>query len=229
VLALVLREFPASEADAADGDSPAETATSPGLVATAAPATSLGRLFVPAIRYENGYARHYDEQCSATIVSLVAAETSHLLLSAWHCLEDYRDLSRAIVFETTNGARYDVHLLASGGGMHSDWALLQLPVALPYPLTMGADAAARRATLAGFPHGEALVVGRECAITGRDGRDWRTDCVLLPGASGGAALSTAARPAYLGVISRGDRKTQSIFVPVERFIDHIRSHFSVTD
>jgi hypothetical protein len=188
---------------------------------------SMGRLFVPAIRYENGYARHYDEQCSATLVGAQRGETSKLLLSAWHCLEDYRDLSRPIIFESLRGIRHPVHLLASGGGMDSDWALLRLPVALPAPAAIDVvpDSAPRRATLAGFPQGEDLVLGHGCAFTGLAGRDQRTDCVLQRGASGGAAFSDSPEPTYLGVISRGDGETQSIFVPVARFIDRIRIHF----
>ena len=192
----------------------------------------IGRLLVPAIRYRDGYARHYDEQCSATLVADAPQRESTLLLSAWHCIEDYRDLSRDLVFVAGDGRHYPVTVVASGGGMRSDWLLLRLAEALPGPLPLGA--VDRRSTpaliLAGYPRSasvaSALALRTACTITGADGADLSSDCVLTRGASGGAAIDVSGAPRYLGVISRGDGQSQSIFVPVGRFYEHVRGHLA---
>ena len=191
-------------------------------------ARSIGQLFVPAIRYEQGYARHYDEHCSATLVAHGHRPASRLVLSAWHCLEDHRDLSRPVLFQTADGQRIAAQLMASGGAMHADWALLRLSRALPAPLPVQAAGvtASDPLRMAGFPRHAAprvLTFASGCRVTGEDGADLRTDCVLQKGASGGATLTDSATPALIGVISRGDGVTQSIFVPVARFYRRIRS------
>lgn len=192
-------------------------------------ALSIGQLFVPAIRYENGRARHYDERCSATLVAHGRRPTSRLVLSAWHCLEDHRDLSRPVLFQTADGQQLTAQLIASGGAMHADWALLRLPRALPAPMPVLPRGGTVSGTLrmAGFPRhtaSGALKLASGCRVTGEDGPDLRTDCILQKGASGGATLTDDATPAFIGVISRGDGVTQSIFVPVARFYSRIRSY-----
>ncbi len=193
---------------------------------------SVGRLHVPAIRYRDGYARHYDEQCSAALIHERGREVSPFIVSAWHCIEHYRDLSRSLVFEAESGQRYAARLLASGGSMHSDWALLRLPTPLPAPLGLelspGGEEPGER-TLAGYPHDSGLTAEDNCRIIGRDGADVRTDCVLQQGASGGAVIDGGTTPRYLGVISRGDGETQSIYVPVERFLGRIQKYMTTSD
>jgi len=190
---------------------------------------SVGRLHVPAIRYEEGRARHFDEQCSATLVSLGEQPRSKLLLSAWHCLEDYVDLSRPITFEVPKGERVEVRPLASGGSMHSDWVLLRLPRDLPDPLPLAeaVEDLTAPVRLAGYPRDAETLRMQDCRNTGRDGRDQRTGCVARRGASGGAVVSLPANggPRFIGVISRGDGVSQSIYVPVERILPRIRSFF----
>jgi hypothetical protein len=191
------------------------------------PALSIGQLIVPAIRYEKGYARHYEEQCSATLVADGQRPASRLLLSAWHCLEDHRDLSRPVLYQTGDGERLAAQVLASGGAMHADWVLLRLPRALPDPLPLlgGDGAVSGPLRMAGFPRDtapRALTLSAGCRVTGEDGADLRTDCVLQKGASGGATLTADTPVALVGVISRGDGVTQSIFVPVARFYPRIR-------
>jgi len=187
--------------------------------------SSVGRLQVPAQRFSEGYARHYDERCSATLVSTdPRAVRSDLILSAWHCLEDYRDLSRPVVFEAASGHRVQARLLASGGGMHSDWALLRLATPLARPAHLGSEYeyAGRSLMMAGYPlqslnAEKQLTTASGCRVTGVAGHDLRSDCVLQKGASGGGVFSATAGGAYLGVISRGDGASQSIFVPASRF------------
>jgi len=202
----------------------APTSAEPGRLAL-----SIGQLFVPAIRYENGHARHYDERCSATLVAHGQRPTSRLVLSAWHCLEDHRDLSRPVLFQTSGGQQLTAQLIASGGAMHADWALLRLPRPLPAPMPVlrGGGTVSGALQMAGFPRYAtpgALKLASGCRVTGEDGADLRTDCVLQKGASGGATLTDGATPAFIGVISRGDGVTQSIFVPVARFYSRIRSY-----
>lgn len=217
VLCVCLQHAAAREFAAAAGSEPGPLAL------------SIGQLFVPAIRYEKGYARHYDEQCSATLIAQGRRSASRLVLSAWHCIEDHRDLSRPVLFQTADGQRHIARLVASGGAMHADWALLRLPRALPAPLPVlsGGPAASGPLRMAGFPRRTAprvLTLASGCRVTGEDGADLRTDCVLQKGASGGAALTDSATPALIGVISRGDGVTQSIFVPVARFYTRIRPY-----
>lgn len=211
-----------------------------------APIPGLGRLLVPAVRYENGYPVHYDERCSATVVAPAGHTASTLIISAWHCLEDYRDLSRALLFESRREGVARAFPVVSGGSMHSDWALLRVdrPLSEFLPLPESPAVGLHRAALppvdpsadqrpallmAGFPRragrpGAGPLV-RRCTILGRDGADLRGDCILHKGASGGAVLSGEREPAYLGVISRGDGESQSIFVPVARFLERIRPYF----
>ena len=210
-----------------------------------APIPGLGRLLVSAVRYENGYPVHYDERCSATVVAPAGHTASTLIISAWHCLEDYRDLSRALRFESPREGVARAFPVVSGGSMHSDWALLRVdrPLSEFLPLPESPAVGLHRAAvqpvdpsaterpallMAGFPRGGGPGAGplvRRCTILGRDGADLRGDCILHKGASGGAVLSGEREPAYLGVISRGDGESQSIFVPVARFLERIRPYF----
>ena len=197
---------------------------------------SVGRLLVPAIRYRNGYAQHFDEQCSGTLVQPSAgAARSDLVLSAWHCVEHYRDTSRPLLFVSAAGQQRHARLLASGGSMFSDWVLLRLESALPDPvaIALGGNSAQQRLLMAGYPRGEQgekrpLQRAVDCRVTGRDQNDQRSDCVLNKGASGGAVFS-ARDLSLLGVISRGDGVSQSIFVPVSRFQSRIRAYLAFPD
>jgi len=197
---------------------------------------SVGRLLVPAIRFRNGYAQHFDEQCSGTLVQPSAgAALSDLVLSAWHCLEHYRDTSRPLLFVSAAGQQRHARMLTSGGSMFSDWVLLRLESALPHPVAISLDGntAQQRLVMAGYPRveqGEKRPLQRavDCRITGRDHNDQRSDCVLNKGASGGAVFS-ASDLSLLGVISRGDGVSQSIFVPVSRFQSRIRAYLAFPD
>ncbi|WP_439106341.1 trypsin-like serine peptidase [Congregibacter sp.] len=193
---------------------------------------SVGKLHVPGQRYENGYARHYDEDCSATLVSdREHAPSSSLIVSAWHCLEFYRDISKPLTFETSRGDTRKAQLISSGGGMHSDWALLRLDAPLPSPVVLAdhKDQAAEALLMAGFPRRTSsqtkiLETASNCSVTGSDGRDTRSNCVLQKGASGGAVFSRGTESQYLGVISRGDGESQSIYVPLSRFRANINAY-----
>lgn len=199
---------------------------------------TVGRLLVPNVRYENGYARHFDERCSATLVSLRAnAPQSRFILSAWHCVEHYRDLSRTLMFKKPGAAARNARIIASGGNMQNDWALLRLDKPLTNPMFihdtgMRLQDATPDLVMAGFPRDQpeavspVLVSG--CTNTGVAGDDLRSSCVIARGASGGAVFAKSDTPdgdlVMVGIISRGDSETVSIYVPVARFRSRLISY-----
>ncbi|MFT4769515.1 MAG: hypothetical protein ACI8RN_002660 [Glaciecola sp.] len=193
---------------------------------------SVGKLHVPGQRYENGYARHYDESCSATLITdNVQAESSALIISAWHCMEFYRDTSKPLTFETMSGELRNANLITSGGSMYSDWALLRLNAPLPFPAVLNSanNEAATTLIMAGYPRSTSpqirlIPTVSDCLVTGFDGADARSDCVLQRGASGGAVFSGSNDYRYLGVISRGDGESQSVYVPLARFRANISAY-----
>lgn len=193
---------------------------------------SVGKLLVPGQRYENGYTRHYDESCSATLITKDPhALSSNLVVSAWHCLEFYHDTSKAVSFEASGGETRGATLVASGGGMHSDWALLRLSAPLPSPAILNdySDGDIESLMMAGYPRQDSnkpktLETASDCQVTGIDGADVRSNCVLKKGASGGGVFADQRGHRYLGVISRGDGESQSIFVPLARFREKIDMH-----
>lgn len=211
---------------------------------------SVGRLLVPGVRYRQGHAEHFDERCSATLVSNRRDEArSDLILSAWHCIEHYRDLSRRLVYESSQGIRKEARILASGEGMHADWLLLRLAEPMIHPTYIGLgpstskdqskigaprrNAALQPLMMAGYPRAagtdlRVLETAVGCMGTGRDGLDISSNCVLQKGASGGAVFAFGGAYAFLGVVSRGDGESQSIYVPLERFRRQIRPFFKHT-
>ena len=204
--------------------------------ATASLATSpephppVGRLLIPSVRLEGGYRRHINEHCSATQVGRSAGQPSQWILTAWHCLEYYRDFSRPIVFETRAGQRLQARRVISGGDMNADWALLKLERALPNAVELGTAPIPRDTPLlmAGYSRNRqpaaapSLSWDSDCRVLGPDGADIQSDCHARRGASGGGVFRRdASGGAYLGVISRGDSEALSVFVPVTRFLDRV--------
>jgi len=197
---------------------------------------AVGRLQVPGSRIEQGWHRHYREDCSATLVSRGAAGRADVIVTAWHCLEHYRDLARPITFTLRSGEpgeqAYEAHRLADGGGMHADWAILRLtrpvpaPVAAPLGVDPGPADTARPISMVGYPgpttgivDGPRLAWDPRCRITDGSGATHESDCIAFKGASGGAVvqLSQDGVPRLTGVISSGDQAGLSRFVPVEGF------------
>ncbi|MFK7975606.1 MAG: serine protease [Halioglobus sp.] len=115
---------------------------------------AIGQLKVPSSRLENGRRKHFYEDCSATLIrenSANAANASntdaHHVLTAWHCLEHYHDLSRAIVFTLPHrkgeAIKRSATIIADGGSMAADWALLRLTSSISsedaQPLSLNMD------------------------------------------------------------------------------------------
>lgn len=197
---------------------------------------AVGKLDVPGSRYRDGRRSHYREDCSGTLLTSGPGRPADTVLTAWHCLEYYDDLSRAIVFTLLPGSRQPIsreaYRVADGGGMHADWALLKLHQPIATTDVEGLQAHPGRAdaglpiTMAGFSgdaglgaDGNILTYHSECRITRQDHRESESDCEAHKGASGGAVIQLSAdgRVQLSGVISRGDSQSLSIYVPVVGF------------
>lgn len=198
--------------------------------------SAVGKLTVPGGRYRNGRRSHNREDCSGTLLASANGRRADLVLTAWHCLEYYDDLSRAIIFtllpDSAQPIPLEAYRVADGGGMHADWALLKLyrPVDANevqglLPHLERADVT-RPITMAGYSGDEGLGAGgtaltyhSECRITQQELRESESDCQAYKGASGGAVvqLSTQGEARVSGVISRGDSESVSIYVPVAGF------------
>ena len=59
---------------------------------------------------------------------------------------------------------------------------------------------------------------------GTAGKDLQGSCALNVGASGGGVFLRGEGRVYLGVISRGDGESRSIFVPLGRFERELRPY-----
>jgi hypothetical protein len=196
----------------------------------------VGKLRVPGSVYRDGDYEHLQEDCSASLVSRRPDRKADTIITAWHCLENYNDLSRPIVFTlptATRGAlQREAYRVADGGGMHADWAILRLrlPVApgdaralLIHP---GRADPHRAIAMAGFSRdrgkgggGDRLTFDPACRITNQRGLVSDSDCLAFKGASGGAVvqLSPTGMPRLSGVVSEGDGAGLSTFVPVTAF------------
>lgn len=194
---------------------------------------SVGRLLVPGRRIEDGRERHYRESCSATLLTPSEGMQASLILTAWHCLEYHTDLTDDIVFiiESSSGQhlRRSAKALSSGGGMHADWSIMRLREPIPTDRVSTAslsrtagDDIGSRVVMAGFSRdetlgdsGKVLTFHRDCQVLAQSDRDMATDCLAYRGASGGGVFSSDGGR-LLGVISRGDGRENSIFVPASR-------------
>lgn len=204
---------------------------------------AVGKLRVPGSRYKEGRRKHYLEDCSGTLIASSGGRRADTVLTAWHCLEFYDDLSKPIVFTlrpgTSQAVSREAHRIADGGGMHADWALLKLYPAidseqvgalLPHPDR--ADSS-RPITMAGFSgdeitgaRGAHLTYHSSCHITRQGQGETESDCEAYKGASGGAVvqLSESGKPQLSGVISRGNSENLSIFVPLSRLRGPLKLH-----
>ena len=190
---------------------------------------AVGKLSVPGYDHVDGRRRFREENCSA---SLVAPST---ILTAWHCLEHYTDLSRDPQFSLLHGSgtvTVAATRLADGGGMEADWALLRLarPIRSVGPLPVGSAAMpdGARVLLAGYARDRGLGEGGErltwqagCRLTDHKPGRVGTDCVTYKGASGGPVLLDGR---VVGVISAGDGQQRTYFAPSTRFVSPFRLH-----
>ncbi|MFC1578763.1 trypsin-like serine peptidase [Pseudomonadota bacterium] len=204
---------------------------------------AVGKLQVPGSRYSAGRRTHLQENCSATLVVSAAARSADTIITAWHCLADYSDLSKPITFtlspDLPGTAQRQAYRLADGGGMHADWAILRLfrPVAVQEAQALavhhGRADTGRDITMAGYSRdtgkgaaGSRLTFDRNCRITAQAPEASQSNCIAHKGASGGAVVQLSAEqlPLYSGVISEGNGAGLSTFVPVASFRDELARH-----
>jgi hypothetical protein len=202
---------------------------------------AIGKLDVPGQKWENADRHHLNEHCTATLVGNGGPQPGRYILTAWHCVEYYRDLSQAIIFTLpAAGIEREARLVASGGGMHADWALLRLllPVAaesvLPFmALTAATENAQSGLTMAGYSSdntlglsGSVLTYDPDCTVITRESSAITTNCTAYKGASGGPVVGhfKNAPPRLLGVISAGDSRTRSLYAPSSLFASALRQY-----
>ncbi len=202
---------------------------------------AVGKLTVPGSNYVKGRLRHHQEDCSATLVTTRTANSADTIVTAWHCLESYRDLSKPVVFtalaHTPQQIVRQAYRVADGGGMYADWAVLRLDRPIPsrlvnaLPLYPGQADPINRIVMAGYSRDEGLGAGGTnlsfdpaCRITGQQGRTSTTNCIAHKGASGGAVvqISASGKAMLCGVVSQGNGVGLSTFVPTETFRTRIR-------
>jgi hypothetical protein len=204
---------------------------------------AVGKLQVPGDKYHDGRRSHYREDCSATLVARHSGTRADTIITAWHCLEFYNDLSRPITFTLLPGPQgkiaSEAYRLADGGGMHADWAILRLYKAIPArqvaALAIHPDRAdpGRPITMAGYSrdsgmgnNGEHLTFDPACTITHQAPGVSDSNCTAHKGSSGGPVIQVSSRgePRVCGVISQGDGVGLSTFVPVSGFRNAINLH-----
>ena len=205
--------------------------------------SALVRLEIPVIRPVGGRLRHFTEHCSATTIT---PGPNTLLLSAWHCFEDYAATQGPIRLFAQHSPEtpLPLRLIVSGGSMSADWAILApltstfggawIPLS-PDPVQRGA-----RVIAAGFaptndsnkteeyaetPASRTLMYDPDCLVIAATGRPAQSDCVAKKGASGGAILGRTASGSVrvIGVISAGDGASVSYFHPTEGLVTRVRS------
>jgi hypothetical protein len=205
--------------------------------------SAMVRLEIPVIRSVEGRMRHFTDHCSATTIT---PGPDTLLLSAWHCFEDYAATQGPIQLFTQHSpdTPLPVRLIVSGGSMSADWAILTpltgTAVGAWIPLSPDPAQSGTRVIAAGFapttdsvrteeteerPSSRGLMYDPDCRVIATTGRPPRTDCVAKKGASGGAILRRTASGSVrvVGVISAGDGASVSYFHPTDGLLTRIRS------
>ena len=188
------------------------------------------KIQVPIVRRIEGYPRHFLERCSATIVS---PGPKPLLISARHCFDGHEALGSPATLLTDSGP-IALELLASGGSMQQDWAVLRVTVGwTPHAWIPIAPARAKqgsRISAAGFSRWSeadfnttenleerSLNIDPDCRVTAAGAPPLASSCVIQRGASGGAILGRTQSGGLrvFGIISAGDSETVSYFYPTD--------------
>ena len=199
---------------------------------------AVGKLQVPGIKYSQGYPSNHHENCSATLITrssngVPSSAVADTIVTAWHCLEFYSDLSKTITFTLLHGTQSSFSSaavrVADGGSMQADWAVLRLLQPVPATeiaalalLPIKADPL-KPISMAGYSRNnpqQRLSYDIDCGITSQpDKGSSASNCNALKGSSGGAViqLSSAGNAMLTGVISQGDSQNLSLFVPVDAF------------
>lgn len=204
---------------------------------------AVGKLLIPGSSYSDGIRTYLVENCSATLVTSKPDRGADTIITAWHCLENYRDLSKQIIFTLPASASgsldREVYRLADGGGMHADWAVLRLRQPIPpgevtaLLLHSGRADPDQAISMAGYSRdegkgegGDRLTFDPVCRITAQGPVISDSDCLAHKGASGGAVvqLSAAGTAQFSGVVSEGNGTGLSTFVPIAVFRSTVNRH-----
>ena len=186
---------------------------------------NVANIEVPAIKIEQGRARHYKEYCSGTLLTSSNTLPTRFVISAWHCVEHYQDLSRDLEVHfphspSTQQSVYTARLIDSGGSIYHDWALLELkqgPSTVQLKgLSLSETDISKPAVAAGFALGlpdgrKRLSFDDSCLASGKT--EW-VRCSTSKGASGGPIVQIhEAIPSIVGIISQGDSRDFTISYP----------------
>lgn len=219
-------------------------AGAPEVVETDSPSwlRAVGKLHVPGVTFDRGHQLNHREDCSATLIGETdSSDSANIIVTAWHCLEFYRDLSKRISFTLLYGTPQSfttqAYPVVDGGGMYADWAILRLQHAVPGDTVSAMKLHPEKAdvqrpiAMAGYSNnspGNRLSYDSDCSIllppnAARERN--ASNCKASKGASGGAVvqLSTQGEPLLAGVISQGDGDQFTVFVPIADFRGALRS------
>ena len=195
----------------------------------------VGKLYVPGTKYHKGHRLNYNEHCSATLVAEPGKPSANTIITAWHCLEHYDDLSKAITFTlfygTEKSITIDAYRYDDGGSMQADWALLRLSTSIADTIAPALAAHTRYADegrpiiMAGYStdsQDKRLSYDPSCSVASTPQsipEIKETDCNAAKGASGGAVVqyTIQGEPLLVGVISQGNGEDLSLYVPVQVF------------
>lgn len=189
---------------------------------------ALVKLAIPVRRWHAGQRRHFIEDCTGT---QVAGRRGTVILTAWHCVDGFTDLTKVITVTTHQGRILEAQLFASGDSMASDWAVLKIrdddrPSTHKVPLKLAKTGAIMGANIvmAGYSRdpqlgrgGTLLTYDPNCQIgqTAEFAQAIPTNCTAFKGASGGPTLILEdGEYKVLGVISEGDQAGLSLFAPI---------------
>lgn len=203
---------------------------------------AVGKLNIPSQSVTNGNTEHYIEHCSATLIADNPKLGANTILTAWHCLEGYSDLSREISFTLFHGESSATNRIArqlsSGGDLDRDWAILRLnkpiPSSLVKPIIINSskrDSSGHSTmTMAGYSRdpglgqkGEALTYHAGCQSGEEIGQQLSSNCLVYSGASGGPVVissyqNNSFQHRLAGVISQGNGVDITTYVPDTAFI-----------
>jgi len=170
---------------------------------------------VPSEKREAGRTRHFIERCSGTLLQNADNKRPDLILTAWHCVENYSDLSKHIQIRFPHAVAPLQALFAriyrSGDSITSDWALLRLVSPVPDAGLLGLSLSLRKENQPAYALGFAgeLRQGRSSLSFDADcnwsqSNLWQS-CQSSKGSSGGPLVQVHSDEAYVvGVISQGD-------------------------
>ena len=205
---------------------------------------SVGRLIIPSNIIEKGQHLSFKETCSASLISKKGSHSSRFILTAWHCFENYSDISRPIHFEIKDLKGNIISRIAyrrsNGGGMHADWAILKLDkevkrsMVKPIEYMTPDTSVGGSISIAGYTKDKISSGNRfdldydECKVTEIAIEVLLTDCKAVKGNSGGAVMLKIDQYNFglVGIVSEGNERNISSFVPIKIFYPELQKYMN---